>query len=707
MMQTPLAFCWGRFTPVRAADKRKTSMFWKTHAQSFAVLFVLSACVALFAACDDSPSDTFHETKQPIINSDKKIVSFSVVQLNESSAEIVKLVNDGEGDLLISDMTIAGQGAELFKVRIQKDVDYAGEDLTLLPKEERELQVVFTPTSVGSASAALTIHCNDPGAQEYTITLNALEIGPQPQVSPNPVVFGQVKADETETQKVTVANVGSAPLTITNISISGSLDFTPEVGTRENVTFPAPPLEPNASFELRIIYAPPSLGPDVAKLIIDYEFGGEPRQYTAEITANGADPCIRITPSDQIDFGQAIIGEATPKAVTIENCGNKNLTLFNIALGTGTAPEFELANLPPEIEAQAPVVLAKDSSRQFLVLFTPAAEDPYAGTLVIESDAPSRKLIEMPIYGVGTYNNCPVAVAKARVRGSSDPFSDQLVAAPLEFLEFSSAESSDPDGNAITNYHWSIIAAPDNFALSFQPRAESENPEIQLALVGDYVFELTVTDEHGRESCTPSRVTVRAKSAKQLVIELTWRTPSDFDETDTCMGCGTDLDLHFLRPGGIWDDKFGHSDAHFRSTRADLNAWGAVGIDDNPGLNRDDVDGGGPEQIDVRAPAFTDGSQPTGYNEPYEVGVYYYQDWNFAPPVLASVRIFFNGEETPSVVLPTVAPGQEAALQMVVSDPSPAAQGHFWHVGYLDWDATGGSFTETPTNSQPGLGFPN
>jgi len=91
------------------------------------------------------------------------------------------------------------------------------------------------------------------------------------QVSPNPIVFGQVKGGEVETQTVSVANVGIAPLTITNISISGSLDFWPEVGARENASFPAPPLEPNSSFELRLVYAPPSLGSDLARLIIDYE----------------------------------------------------------------------------------------------------------------------------------------------------------------------------------------------------------------------------------------------------------------------------------------------------------------------------------------------------------------------------------------------------------------------------------------------------
>jgi len=526
------------------------------------------------------------------------------------------------------------------------------------------------------------------------------------QVSPNPIVFGQVKGGEVETQTVSVANVGIAPLTITNISISGSLDFWPEVGARENASFPAPPLEPNSSFELRLVYAPPSLGSDLARLIIDYEVWGESRQYSAELNNNVVHPCIRVTPSDQIDFGQAIIGEATPKAVTIENCGTKGLTLHSIALAAGTAPEFELANRPSELEAQTPVVLAKNSSRRFLVLFTPPAEESYSGTLLIESDA-SRNRIEMPLIGVGTNNNCPIAVAGARVRGSGNPFSDQLVAAPLDFLEFTAFDSSDPDGNAITNYRWSIINAPPGYALNFQPRATVENPEIQLALVGDYVFELTVVDEHGRESCAPARITARAKSDSQLIIELTWRTPSDFDETDTCMGCGTDLDLHLLEPGGLWDDMFEHTDCHFRSTRAELNNWGAPGVADNPGLNRDDIDGGGPEQINIRAPAFTDGSQPDGYEAPYELGVYYYQDWNLAPPALATVRIFFGNDDVPSVVLPTVAAGQEPAMPMVVSDSSPEAQGHFWHVGTLDWDADGGHFTPTPPESQPMLGFPN
>src|SRR5690606_12599533 len=124
---------------------------------------------------------------------------------------------------------------------------------------------------------------------------------------------------------------------------------------------------------------------------------------------------------------------------------------------------------------------------------------------------------------------------------------------------------------------------------------------------GDYIFELTVFDENGLEACKPSQITVRAKSDKSLIVELVWRTISDLDETDTGMGKGTDLDLHLVRGGGIWEDRSTEkSDVYFGNTHG---SWGAAGTtDDDAYLDRDDTDGGGPETITIKSPARTDGT---------------------------------------------------------------------------------------------------
>ncbi len=670
------------------------------------MLAMLAMLALIVGACGDDGTPDFKEGGDPIISSDKVVLSFSVVTLGgDASPEVFTLSNTGFGPLLVNDMRITGEGAEFFTIYIDRGSPYVDGDFELkmeYPDNQRDILVEYLPTKEGKAEASLTIYSNDPATPEFVIELNALEIGPLPQVVPNPVVFGQVSGGDTDMVPVNVANVGSAHLTILKVYIEGSSDFDVETSDRGDIPFPAQGLAPDASFEFNVVYAPPTQGPDVGALFIDYDFGDEIRTYKAEISANGAEPCIRITPQDMIDFGPSIIGLPSDIPVTIENCGNQNLVISNITLGAGTDPKFALSLLPTELVNQQGVVLAKGSFRTFNIAYTPLAEEASTGTLIIESDAPSRPIISMDIFGIGTFNNCPDAVALARVRNSGEPWADQLVAEPLDFLELDASTSSDPDGDEITDYRWIVVKAPAGFSLAFEPSNRWVEPQIQLALVGDYEFELLVMDEHGRESCEPSRVQVRAKSNKQLIIELTWRTPEDLDETDTCMGCGTDLDLHFLEPGGIWADKWGKTDCYFGEPNPE---WGDMAsFDDDPGLDRDDIDGGGPEQVNIKAPARTDGTG-VGYDAPYQVGVYYYDDWKFMPPVLATVRIFFNGEETPSLVLPTVEEGSEAAMRLDLANPEDG-QGHFWHVGELNWSAAGGEFTENPMSS-PAIGFPN
>ncbi|OIP33606.1 MAG: hypothetical protein AUK47_18720 [Deltaproteobacteria bacterium CG2_30_63_29] len=518
------------------------------------------------------------------------------------------------------------------------------------------------------------------------------------QFSPDPVRFGQLEVGVVESRTVTLTNVGGAPVNVISLQLIGSSDYEPVAGTRANMSLPSNPLAVGEPFEFLLVYAPTNEGSDVAELAATYELAGVEHRQRVWVT-NEKEFCVVVSPADELDFRNVDLGESTSMVVTLRNCGMAPLTVKNLALEPGSDPAFELTGVP-----NLPKVLSQNSSRQVLVRFTPPAAGPFSGALVITTDNPSWPEITLPIVGNGYVNTCPTAVATAQAEPGQE-FTDALEVYSMTHLTLSAEGSSDPDGDALVEYRWSILEAPYGYAQRFEPSANEPAPQIWLSLIGDYVFELEVVDENGLESCEPSRVSVHTSTNRDLVIELVWRTPSDLDETDTRMGGGTDLDLHFKRPGGVWDDKFAHTDCHFRSTRQELNAWGAVGAEDNPGLNRDDIDGGGPEQIDVRHPAYTDGSQATGYSEPYEIGVYYYQDWNFEPPVMARINLYLNQAE--AIVVPLLPPGQEQAMALSISDPAPAAQGHFWLVGTLDWDADGGHFTQTSSESQPMLGFPN
>ena len=134
-------------------------------------------------------------------------------------------------------------------------------------------------------------------------------------------------------------------------------------------------------------------------------------------------------------------------------------------------------------------------------------------------------------------------------------------------------------------------------------------------------------------------------------MELLWHTPGDPNEFDEGPQAGTDLDLHFVHPyaGGQDLDNDGNPDGYFNdpfdcfwyNPHPD---WGTVdpNLDDNPGLDRDDTDGAGPENMNLNVPE---------NDMVYKVGVHYWQDPksqqfpNGFGPSEATVRVFIFGTE--------------------------------------------------------------
>ena len=150
-----------------------------------------------------------------------------------------------------------------------------------------------------------------------------------------------------------------------------------------------------------------------------------------------------------------------------------------------------------------------------------------------------------------------------------------------------------------------------------------------------------------------------------LHVQLVWQTPADPDETDHN---GTDLDLHLIHPNAPQDvtaadlDGDGEPDPYFDplydcywSNRTP--DWGVAGDpQDDPMHDIDDVDGGGPENINIYHPEAI----------AYRIAVTYFGDRERFGDVLPTVRVFLGG-----VLV--------AEVTGVRLDP-----GSLWCVGFVD-----------------------
>ena len=138
-----------------------------------------------------------------------------------------------------------------------------------------------------------------------------------------------------------------------------------------------------------------------------------------------------------------------------------------------------------------------------------------------------------------------------------------------------------------------------------------------------------------------------------ITVQLVWRTPADPDETNTCPGCGSNLDLHLLRDdsGARWNEP-----PHDCCWHNDRPNWGNPDSSkDDPALDFDDTDGAGPEHIHLDFPSDGD----------FQIGVHYRDDHGWGPSY-ATVRVWVEGD----------------GFEFI---DKPLNAGEFWLVGSISW----------------------
>ena len=274
--------------------------------------------------------------------------------------------------------------------------------------------VKFTPTAAGSRTAVITIPSDDPTNPSYTFTVHgtgttapimAVTSGGQPVVDgstttdpSNNTDYGQVEqANGTATQTFTIADTGSAALTLTGatkVAISGTnpLDFTV-------VTQPGATVAANASETFAIKFAPKGSGTRTATVTIaSNDLGTSPYTFTVTgtavqqpvITLTGAGHTLvnneNATTTDGSDFGTVHNGASKATTYTIKNTGSQTLNLQSpdlVEINGTFAGDFVLTT-PPGVTALAP-----GASTTFVVTFTPSVVGAESAQVTIDSDDPN------------------------------------------------------------------------------------------------------------------------------------------------------------------------------------------------------------------------------------------------------------------------------------------------------------------------------
>jgi hypothetical protein len=194
---------------------------------------------------------------------------------------------------------------------------------------------------------------------------------PSADVTPPSVNFGNVTVGTTDTQTVRLANTGTADLTITKISASGTgfsasgLSIPQMIAAGQSTTF-------TASFK------PTGTGAQSGGISISSNAGSSP--LSIPLMGSGVTTNTKLSASTtSLNFGTVAVGTANSQNVQLKNTGNTNVAISSVTTaGTGFAASGGVN-----------VTLTPNQSVEVAVHFDPKAPGGVAGTLTVSSNAPT------------------------------------------------------------------------------------------------------------------------------------------------------------------------------------------------------------------------------------------------------------------------------------------------------------------------------
>ncbi|MBV9086798.1 MAG: choice-of-anchor D domain-containing protein, partial [Acidobacteriaceae bacterium] len=308
-------------------------------------------------------------------------IAFAAQVVNTtSSAQPITITNSGTADLIITALTLSGSTSSDFSI------DPITLPITVPVGTNVVLGIRSAPKTTGSKSASLTIANNASTSTVVTFTGNG--IAPDISISPSSVSFGNVNMGTSSSPStLTLWNTGTAPLSISNFTISGNnpAEFSTD----------APPsltIQPNTTATIKVTFSPQSAGSKTASLV----FSDNTSAGTHQVAMAGVGTLqgISISPP-AIDFLSQLVNTTSASiSVVVTNTGSTTLTISSVALNGANASEFTFT--PPS----GSLNVAPQGSVAFPVGFAPATLGKKVASLDITYNGPQSPQ-SVPLKGSG------------------------------------------------------------------------------------------------------------------------------------------------------------------------------------------------------------------------------------------------------------------------------------------------------------------
>lgn len=219
------------------------------------------------------------------------------------------------------------------------------------------------------ALAAVT-GCSD---QEFHADNDALAEGPEIEVDPALIDFGQLGRGDVATRTFTIHSVGATDLNVTDIRLGQDQGNYAVLAEATNFFLP-----PGTSTEIQVTFTPITDDEQIDLVVVESNAVNAPKA-SVDLVGRGAVPELEISPAEY-DFGEVFIGCDSMVDVTLTNIGSDTLVLQDI--------QTEGTDITYEWDIELPAVLEPGEFREMAVLFEPTDEQVFDGLITVTSNEP-------------------------------------------------------------------------------------------------------------------------------------------------------------------------------------------------------------------------------------------------------------------------------------------------------------------------------
>ncbi|HET8910464.1 MAG TPA: choice-of-anchor D domain-containing protein [Ktedonobacteraceae bacterium] len=223
-------------------------------------------------------------------------------------------------------------------------------------------------------------------ANNFTIPIISTSV----RLSPRSLSFGsQVMNIASKSLSTTLTNIGTSPLTISGLSVTGTnaSDFTQTNNCPTS-------LAASATCTINVTFTPSKTGAESASVTLVDSSPDSPQTLALTGTGVAASPIVSLNPTS-LSFGnQNVTTTSTAQTVTLSNTGNASLSISGISVTGSNASDFAQTN-------SCPASLAANANCTISVTFTPSSTNARSANLSITDNA-SGSPQTVALSGTGT-----------------------------------------------------------------------------------------------------------------------------------------------------------------------------------------------------------------------------------------------------------------------------------------------------------------